>query len=40
MLKDLRTVATRSAGTLLQDLVGAGALGILLFAGLQLPSVF
>ncbi|MFC6759885.1 hypothetical protein ACFQFQ_10935 [Sulfitobacter porphyrae] len=38
MLKTLKTIATRSQDTLLQDAVGAAALVVMLVVGLHLPS--
>ncbi|WP_269434807.1 hypothetical protein [Cochlodiniinecator piscidefendens] len=38
MLKDVKTVAARSAGTLVQDAVGLCALIVMLVAGLYLPG--
>lgn len=38
MLKTLKSIATRSQDTLLQDAVGAAALVVMLVVGLHLPS--
>lgn len=38
MLKTLKSIATRSQDTLLQDAAGAAALVVMLVVGLHLPS--
>ncbi len=37
-LKTLKTIATRSQDTILQDAIGAAALIVMLFVGLHLPA--
>ena len=37
-LKSLKSIATRSQGTLLQDAVGAAALTVMLVVGLHRPA--
>tara|TARA_R110000868_G_scaffold378275_1_gene643719 strand:- start:683 stop:859 length:177 start_codon:yes stop_codon:yes gene_type:complete len=39
MIKDLKSVATRSQGTLVQDMIGAIALLVILLGGLSLPAL-
>ncbi|MFL4470987.1 hypothetical protein ACERZ8_14265 [Tateyamaria armeniaca] len=38
-LRTLKDVATRAEATLLQDMLGAGALAVMLVVGLYLPSL-
>ena len=39
MIRQIKTVAARSADTLLQDAIGAAALMVMLVVGLHLPGL-
>ncbi|RPE71483.1 hypothetical protein EDD53_0602 [Pacificibacter maritimus] len=40
MINDLKSVVTRSQGTLIEDMLGAAALLVILFGGLVAPAFF
>jgi len=40
MLNDLRDILARSSGTLIQDAIGIGAIGVMMTVGLFMPQFF